>query len=119
MRQTVFSATVMSVPATQGPRTIVSAPSPEPEPVDIALQGGGLSSLQQAFGRLEGGVDPSDHLESLDRVKIDPSTMTELQVPLVQWRCWGWRIRRQRIRAVVSGAVSIDVFVSRTGGGLL
>lgn len=78
MHQTVASAL-----ATRGRHTVVPAPSPSPVPEDIALQGGGLSSLQQqhAFGRLEGCVDPSDHLESLDRVKIDPSTITELQIP--------------------------------------
>lgn len=70
MRQTSVAAL-----AKRGPHAAVIVP------VDIALQGGGLLSLQHAFGRLEGGVDASDHLESLDRVEIDPSTMIELQVP--------------------------------------
>lgn len=73
---------MVSALITWGFRIVLSVTSHSPV-VDIALQGGGLSSLQHAFGRLEGGDDPSDHLESVDRVEIDPSAMTKVQVPVV------------------------------------
>ena len=79
--------TVASSRATQDPHAAASAP------LDIALQEGRPSSLQHAFERLEGGVDPSDHLGSSDKVKMDPSTITELQIPSVWWCYCGWRIR--------------------------
>lgn len=96
MQQTVVSARV-----TRDTHAAVSAPSPSPVSVYIAQQGGGRSSLQHAFERLEAGVDPSDHLESSDKVKLDPSTITELPIPLVWWCYCSWRIRRHRIAIVV------------------
>lgn len=88
--------------------------------VDSGLQGGGLSSLQQqhAFGRLEGCVDPSDHLESLYRVKIDPSPMTELQIPPMKCCCWGSRIRMQSCDCRLRGPfLSVSLSAWRDRGG--
>lgn len=77
--------TVVSAQATRDTHAAVS--------VDISLQGGGLSSLQHAFERLEGGVDHSDHLESSDKVKMNPSTIIELQIASMWWCYRSWRIR--------------------------
>ena len=71
--------TVVSTMAARGAHIVVSAPVP----LDFALQEGGLSSLQHAFGRLEEEFDPKDHLESLDRVKMNPSTVTEIGIILL------------------------------------
>lgn len=111
--------TVVSARANRDTHVAVSAPSPSPVCGYIALQGGGLSSLQHAFERLEGGVDPSDHLESSDKVKMDPSTITELQIPLVWWCYCSWRIPRHRIAKVVFKAASFGVFVSAPRRGPL
>lgn len=87
---------VVTARATDAPHGAAFAPSPVP--VDIAMP----SSLQHAFERLEGGFDPSDHLESSGRAKMERSTITELQIPSVWWCYCSWRIRWHRIGTVVS-----------------